>query len=75
MPTAEQVESLSTAYPADVQQILALQERGVKKTTYQVGGLNLVLSYLERIGLAEVVDRYCPREGKLSEGQGCSVLS
>lgn len=74
MPTAEQVESLSTAYPADVQQILALQERGVEKTTYQVGGLNLVLSYLERIGLAEVVDRYCPREGKLSEGTVITVL-
>jgi transposase len=74
MPTAEQVESLSTAYPADVQQILALQERGVEKTTYQVGGLNLVLSYLERIGLAEVVDRYCPREGKLSEGTVVTVL-
>jgi hypothetical protein len=74
LPTAEQVERLSTAYPADVQQILALQERGVEKTTYQVGGLNLVLSYLERIGLAEVVDRYCPREGKLSEGTVITVL-
>lgn len=73
-PTAEQVETLSVAYPADVQAILALQAQGVDKVTYQIGGLHLVLSYLERIGLAEAVNRVCPRQGELSEGTVISVL-
>lgn len=73
-PTAEQVERLSAPHATHVQQILALQAQGVEKTTYQVGGLNLVLNYLERIGLAEAVDRYCPRQGDLSEGTVISVL-
>lgn len=73
-PTTEQVETLSAPYPADVQAILALQAQGVEKVTYQVGGLHLVLSYLERIGLVEAVNRMCPRQGALSEGTVISVL-
>jgi len=73
-PTAEQVETLSTPYPADVQALLALQAQGVDKVTYQMGGLHLTLSYLERIGLAEAVNRACPRQGALSEGTVISVL-
>ena len=73
-PTEEQVETLSQAYPEDVQQILAMQESGVEKVTYQVGGVHLVLSYLERIGLAEAVDSRCTRKGKLSEGTVITVL-
>jgi len=73
-PTAEQVETLSQAYPTEVQQILALQDGDVEKVTYQVGGLNLVLRYLERIGLAEAVNRYCHRDGGLSEGTVITVL-
>ena len=73
-PTTEQVGTLSRAYPADVQQILAMRENGVEKVTYQIGGLNLVLSYLERIGLAEAVNRYCPRDGQLSQGTVITVL-
>jgi hypothetical protein len=73
-PTAEQVEMLSRAYPADVRQILALRKNGGEKVTYQIGGLNLVLSYLERIGLAKAVDRYCHRTGQLSEGTVITVL-
>jgi hypothetical protein len=73
-PTAEQVKTLSQVYPADVQHILALQANGVEKVTYQVGGLNLVLTYLERIGLAEAVNRCCPRQGDLAEGTVITVL-
>lgn len=73
-PPAEQVERLSAPHPSHVQQILALQAQGVEKTSYQVGGLNLVLNYLERIGLAEAVDRHCLRQGDLSEGTVISVL-
>ena len=63
-----------TAYPPDVQMLLTLQEAGVQKTTYHLGGLALVLTYIERIGLAQVVDRYCPREGEISEGTVMTVL-
>lgn len=72
--TAEQTETLSETYPADVQSILALQEQGVEKSTYQIGGLHLVVNYLERIGLAEAVNRHCPRSGEISEGTVISVL-
>lgn len=73
MPGEEQVESLNS-YPADVQQILAQRGQGVEKVTYQVGGLHLALSYLERIGLAEAVNRYCPRQGAISDGMVITVL-
>ena len=73
-PTDEQVETLSQAYPEDVQQVLAIQESGVEKVTYQLGGIHLVLSYLERIGLAEAIDSRCIRKGKLSEGTVITVL-
>ena len=73
-PTDEQVETLSQAYPEDVQQVLAMQESGVEKVTYQIGGIHLVLSYLERIGLAEAIDSRCTRKGKLSEGTVITVL-
>jgi hypothetical protein len=43
--TAAQAEQLNAAYPADVQQLLALSQSGVTKVTYQLGGLNLALSY------------------------------
>jgi transposase len=65
---------LGQSYPDDVQQILARQGQGVEKVTYQVGGLNLVLSYVERIGLAESVNRYCPRQGDIAEGTVITVL-
>ena len=73
-PSDEQVERLSQAYPPDVQHILAVQEHSEGKMTYQIGGLNLVLTYLERIGLVEAVNRYCPRQGDISEGTVISVL-
>ncbi len=73
-PPAAQVAVLNAAYPADVQQILALWQSGVTKTTYQLGGLNLALSYLERIGLAAAVDRRCVRVGQLSQGTVIAVL-
>ncbi|MFQ5616489.1 MAG: hypothetical protein ACE5GO_08525, partial [Anaerolineales bacterium] len=47
---------MSQEYPEDVQQVLALKEAGVKKVTYQPGGLHLELSYVERIGLEEQID-------------------
>jgi len=72
--TPAQVEVLSQASPADVQQLLALRASGVTKVTYQIGGLNLALSYLERIGWAAAVDRHCPRAGQLSEGTVLTVL-
>ena len=74
IPSDEQVERLSHAYPPDVQQILAVQEQSERKITYQIGGLNLVLTYVERIGLVEAVNRYCPRRGDISEGTVISVL-
>ena len=73
-PNDEQVKRLEQAYPADVQQILALREQGVEKVTYQIGGLHLVLSYVERIGLVEAVNRYCPRQGDISDGTVITVL-
>lgn len=63
-----------TEHPADVQMLLTLQEAGVQKTTYHLGGLTLALTYIERIELAKVVDRYCPREGGISEGTVMTVL-
>jgi transposase len=73
-PNDEQVERWEQTYPVDVQQILALREQGVEKVTYQIGGLHLVLSYVERIGLVEAVNRYCPRQGDLSDGTVIAVL-
>jgi transposase len=74
LPNAEQVEQFAPDYPPDVQQILAMQTQGVEKVTYQIGGLHLVLSYAERLGLAETINRYCPRQGSLSEGTVITVL-
>jgi len=74
LPNDEQVERLEQVYPADVQQILALREQGVEKVTYQIGGLHLVLNYIERIGLVEAVNRYCPRQGDISDGTVIAVL-
>ena len=51
-----------------------MRENGVEKVTYQIGGLNLVLNYLERISLAEAVNCYCPRDGQLSQGTVITVL-
>ena len=73
-PNPAQVEACQDAPPADVQILSALQERGVEKVTYQIGGLNLVLTYLERIGLAEAVDRRCQRDGEMSQGMVITVL-
>ena len=73
-PNEEQVEQLSRAYPSDVQQLLAMREQCEKKTTYQIGGLNLLLNYVERIGLVEIVNRYCPRDGEISDGTVIAVL-
>jgi hypothetical protein len=73
VPDEGQVQALE-AYPSDVQVVLTLQEAGVEKTTYQLGGLALVLTYVERIGLAAVVNRYCPRSGSISEGTVMTVL-
>jgi transposase len=61
-------------YPPDVQVLLTLQEAGIQKTTYQLGGLTLVLTYVERIGLAAAVNRYCWRDGAISEGTVMTVL-
>jgi transposase len=72
-PEGEQLQVLEQ-YPPDVQILLRLQEEGVEKTTYQLGGLSLVLTYVERIGLAAVVNRYCAREGVISEGSVMTVL-
>jgi transposase len=74
LPNEEQVKRLGQAYPADVQQILALREQDVEKVTYQIGGLHLVLNYVERIGLVEAVNRYCPRQGDISDGTVIAVL-
>ena len=72
-PTTSESQALSS-YPPDVQMLLTLQAEGIQKTTYQLGGLTLVLTYLERIGLAAVVDRYCRRDGLISEGSVMTVL-
>jgi hypothetical protein len=64
----EQVKRLSASYPPDVAQVLAVKEQGAQKVTYTLGGAHLLLVYLERLGLAEVVDRYCSRVGDISEG-------
>ena len=74
IPGEEQTERLSQARPADVQQLLAVREQCEKKGTYQIGGLNLLLSYVERIGLVEIVNRYCSRDGDISDGTVIAVL-
>jgi transposase len=73
LPDESQTQALDE-YPSDVQLLLTLQEEGVQKTTYQLGGLTLALTYVERIGLAPAVNRYCPRVGALSEGTVMTVL-
>lgn len=73
-PNDEQVGRLSQVYPADAQRLLAVREESEKKVTYQIGGLSLVLSYVERIGLVEAVNEYCPRQGDISEGTVIAVL-
>jgi hypothetical protein len=73
-PDDEHIKRLEQGYPADVQCLLALQAQGVDKVTYQIGGVHLVLSYTERLGLVDVVNRYCPRQGNLSEGTVITVL-
>ncbi|MHC4335857.1 MAG: IS1634 family transposase [Planctomycetota bacterium] len=75
--TAEQVETLGNTRPADVQQIIALQREGVEKQTYQVGGLRLILKYLDQVGLMEIVSQYCPRRPKedgVSDGEAIAAL-
>jgi len=72
-PDAGQVEALER-YPADVQMLLTLEAEGVEKVTYQFGGLALVLTYVERIGLAAAVDRHCQRNGDISEGMVMTAL-
>jgi len=77
VPTAEQVEALKSPLPADVQQIIALQTKGVEKQTYQVGGLRLILKYLAQVGLIEIISQYCPRrphENGISEGEAIATL-
>jgi transposase len=74
LPSPVQVTALQATYPAEVQELLALQEKDVTKVTYQVGGLNLVLTYVERIGLKEAVNRRCLRDGDLSEGTVITIL-
>jgi hypothetical protein len=73
-PSEEQTERLNQARPADVQQLLAVREQCEKKVTYQIGGLHLLLNYVERIGLVEVVNRYCTRKGDISDGTVIAVL-
>jgi transposase len=72
-PDAAQVQSLEQC-PSDVQLLLTLQEEGVQKVTYQLGGLSLVLTYVERMGLVAAVNRYCRRDGLVSEGTVMAVL-
>ena len=74
LPNEEQTERLSQAHPDDVQQLIAVREQSGGKTTYQIGGLNLLLNYVERIGLVESVNRYCPRDGEMSDGTVIAVL-
>ena len=73
-PGDEQVERLNQVQPADVQQLLAVREQCEEKVTYQIGGLTLLLTYVERIGLVEIVNRYCPRQGDISDGTVVAVL-
>jgi len=75
--TAEQVETLSDTWPADVQQLIALRNEGVEKQTYQIGGLRLILKYLEQVGLVEIINQYCPRQPKedgISDGEAMAAL-
>jgi len=72
VPNEDQVQALEE-YPPDVQMLLTLQEEGVQKTSYQLGGLTLVLTYVERIGLTAAVNRYCQRVGDISEGTVMTV--
>jgi len=65
---------LSQVHPADVQQLLAVREQCEEKVTYQIGGLSLLLHYVARIGLVEAVNRYCPRDGDISDGTVIAVL-
>ncbi len=74
LPSPAQVKACQSPPPTEEQLLAALQARGVEKVTYQVGGLRLVLTYLERIGLAEAVNCRCPRQGGLSEGTVITVL-
>ena len=73
-PGDEQVERLSQVHPTDVQQLLAVREQVESKVTYQIGGLNLLLNYVERIGLVQAVNSYCARRGDISEGTVVAVL-
>jgi len=70
----EQVERLNQARPADVQQLLAVREQREAKVIYQIGGLHLLLNYVERIGLVEAVNCYCTRDGAVSDGTVIAVL-
>ena len=70
----EQTERWSQAHPADVQQLLAVREQCEEKVTYQIGGLNLLLNYVDRIGLVKAVNGYCTRQGDISEGTVVAVL-
>ncbi len=70
----DQTEQLSQVHPSDVQQLLAVREQCEKKITYQIGGVNLLLTYVERIGLVEIVNRHCPRDGKMSDGTVIAAL-
>lgn len=77
IPTVEQVETLGDTRPADVQQIIALQSEGVEKRSYQVGGLRLILKYLDQVGLVEIINQHCPRrphEDGLSDGEAMAAL-
>ncbi len=73
----EQVEALNDPLEADVQQIIAFQSEGVEKRSYQVGGLRLILKYLDQVGLIEIVSQYCPRRPKedgVSDGEAIAAL-
>ncbi len=77
IPTAEQVETLSAPHPDDVQQLIALQNEGVEKQSYQIGGLRLILKYLDQVKLVEIISQYCPRqpqEDGVSDGEVLLVL-
>ncbi len=73
-PDEEQMTRLNQNHPDDVQQILAARTQCEKKVTYQVGGLALLLNYVERIGLVESVNRYCHRVGEISDGTVIAIL-
>jgi transposase len=74
VPDGEMVEVLTQPYPQDVAQVLVMKGQAAGKVTYTLGGVHLVLTYLERLGMAEVVNRYCQRQGELSEGTVFVVL-